>query len=96
MRKLKSVFTGFSCPVSFMLFFNAVFCLSPQNFKYADFSSSLNLTIPDKDSASEKKISGNAGVKTVFKNLDLRTYVTLPKSSVSSLVNSEDIKSFLS
>lgn len=50
-------------------------------FEYLDFGSAANFTLPMESSEKEKAVSASAGFQVKFKDLDLRFYRSLPKTS---------------
>ena len=60
-------------------------------FKYAEYAFSETFTIPTEASGKEKALSANTGLKILFRDVDLRAYVTLPKTEFAELSTAESL-----
>ena len=59
-------------------------------FNFAEFKSSATFTIPNEETGKEKAVAGNAGVRLSFRDADARAYVTLPKTELQTIQNTEN------
>lgn len=85
--KLKHFF-----PLIFFILIQTAF--SETIFNYADLSLYSTIFLPENDSKKqedESKIQSNAGIKLSFRDVDFRTYFTLPKTYFSEI--NEELKS---
>mgnify|MGYP007101911381 CR=1 FL=1 len=60
-------------------------------FNFAEFKYSSSFTLPLESSEKEKAVSGSTGLKLSFRDLDLRGYVTLPKTAFSEIQGTQNL-----
>jgi hypothetical protein len=60
-------------------------------FNYAEYKFTSLFTLPAESSDKEKALSASTGLKLSFQDLDLRGYVTLPKTEFSSIQEAESL-----
>ena len=79
-------YTGFFALLVMVLPLSGVF-----SEDFAEFKVASTFTIPSEETGKEKTTAGNAGLRLSFKNADMRAYVTLPKTELRTIQNTDTL-----
>lgn len=70
-----------------MLGFSAVAAKSEPIFNYAEYKLSSAVTIPTEETGKKDAVGASSGLKLSFRDADVRSYVTLPKTEFEAIKN---------